>query len=231
LILTRRAIAAVLASATITAGVRAHDLIGVRVTWAGDVERIVKARCITCHREGGAAPMPLTTYAEARPWAKAIKEEVLTRRMPKWHAVRGYGDFANDPSLSPFEIALIAAWADGGAPRGSTTASSGDSETPPDAPTHARTREIALSCGEDRLPEGVLVGVRPLLARGASLGIAVQSRTRLHIVAWIRDFDPKFTTTYWLRTPLTLAGGSRLRVRLDGGTKPCRIDLIVVPPR
>ena len=54
----------------------------------------------------------------ARPWARAIKEEVLTRRMPKWQAARGYGDFSNDPSLSPFEIALMVAWADGGAPRG-----------------------------------------------------------------------------------------------------------------
>ena len=52
---------------------------------------------------GGRGTMSLTTYEEARPWARAIKEEVLTRRMPKWHAVRGYGDFTNDPSLSPFE--------------------------------------------------------------------------------------------------------------------------------
>ena len=58
--------------------------------------------------------MSLAVYEDARPWAKAIKEEVLTRRMPKWHAARGYGDFSNDPSLSPFEIALIASWADAG---------------------------------------------------------------------------------------------------------------------
>ena len=61
--------------------------------------------------------MPLLSYDEARPWAKAVKEAALTRHMPNWQAVRGYGDFSNDPSLSPFEIALIAAWADGGAPR------------------------------------------------------------------------------------------------------------------
>lgn len=48
--------------------------------------------------------------------AAAIKEEVLTRRMPQWNAARGFGAFANDPSLSPFEIALVAAWVDGGAP-------------------------------------------------------------------------------------------------------------------
>ena len=73
---------------------------------------------MTCHAPDGRGPMSLATYEDARPWARTIKEEVMTRRMPKWHAVRGYGDFSNDPSLSPFEIALIAAWADGGAPQG-----------------------------------------------------------------------------------------------------------------
>ena len=108
-----------LAGVTIAlARLSAHDLITTRVTWTADVSRLVQARCVGCHAPGGKGPMPLTTYEEARPWARAIREEVLTRRMPKWHAVRGYGDFTNDPSLSPFEIATIVAWADGGAPKG-----------------------------------------------------------------------------------------------------------------
>jgi len=94
----------------------AHDRITTRVTWDREIEPIVTARCVECHRAGGRSTIPLATYQQARPWAVAIKEEVLTRRMPKWSAARGYGDFANDPSLSPFEIALIAAWVDGGAP-------------------------------------------------------------------------------------------------------------------
>src|SRR5918999_1436471 len=104
--------------ALLGSGTRAHDPITTKVTWSGEIARIVEARCVGCHAPDGRAPMALTTWEEARPWAKAIKEEVLTRRMPKWHAARGYGDFSNDPSLSPFEIALIAAWADGGAPKG-----------------------------------------------------------------------------------------------------------------
>ena len=104
--------------AAAAAVVAAHDPITTRVTWTGEISRIVQARCVTCHSPDGRGPMSLRTYEDARPWARAIKEEVMTRRMPKWHAVRGYGDFSNDPSLSAFEIALIAAWADGGAPRG-----------------------------------------------------------------------------------------------------------------
>ena len=69
-------------------------------------------------RQRDRGTMPLDDLRRGAALGRAIKEEVLTRRMPKWHAARGYGDFSNDPSLSPFEIALIAAWADGGAPRG-----------------------------------------------------------------------------------------------------------------
>ena len=98
-------------------GVLAHDRITTKVSWDREIAPIFRARCAGCHRaDGPPGSIALSTYQEARPWAAAIKEEVMTRRMPKWAAARGYGDFANDPSLSPFEIALIAAWVDGGAP-------------------------------------------------------------------------------------------------------------------
>ena len=62
--------------------------------------------------------MALTTYEEVRPWARAIKEQTLTRRMPTWHAARGFGAFKNDPSLTPIEIAMIVSWVNGGLPEG-----------------------------------------------------------------------------------------------------------------
>ena len=60
--------------------------------------------------------MPLTTYENVRPWARAIKEQVLARRMPQWHAARGFGAFKNDPTLTPIEIAMLVSWIDGGLP-------------------------------------------------------------------------------------------------------------------
>jgi hypothetical protein len=96
----------------------AHEIITTKITFNKEIVRILSKSCMSCHRPGGLAPMPLTTYQEARPWAKAIKEEVLERRMPPWHAVAGYGEFANDPSLAGREIDLITAWVDGGAPKG-----------------------------------------------------------------------------------------------------------------
>ena len=62
--------------------------------------------------------MSLATYDEARPWAKAIKEELLEKRMPPWHAVKGYGEFRNAPSLTQRDIDLIVNWVEGGAPKG-----------------------------------------------------------------------------------------------------------------
>jgi hypothetical protein len=87
-------------------------------TFSKDVAPILYNRCAECHRAGEAAPMALTSYQEARPWAKAIKAAVLQRKMPPWLADQHYGSFANDRRLSDKEIETLAAWADGGAPEG-----------------------------------------------------------------------------------------------------------------
>jgi len=62
--------------------------------------------------------MPLLTYEEARPWAKALREAVALRRMPPWHADPGVGEFSNDRRLRESEINAIISWADNGAPAG-----------------------------------------------------------------------------------------------------------------
>src|SRR5262245_31311889 len=89
------------------------------VTFSRDVAPILHSRCVGCHRPGEAAPMPLRTYEEARPFARAIKEKVVGRRMPPWPASRTVGSFANDPSLTAEEIATIVEWVDAGSPQGS----------------------------------------------------------------------------------------------------------------
>ena len=62
--------------------------------------------------------MPLLTYAQARPWAKAFRDSSVSRKMPPWFADPKYGHFANDPSLSQEQIDTLTAWANGGAPEG-----------------------------------------------------------------------------------------------------------------
>jgi len=96
----------------------AHDPIPSNLTFARDVRAILSARCTSCHTAGGSAPMPLTTYEDVRFRGREIKEQILTRRMPKWHAARGYGAFVNDATLTPHEQAVLVTWIDGGMPEG-----------------------------------------------------------------------------------------------------------------
>jgi mono/diheme cytochrome c family protein len=222
------AVGAFLLSAFTLVG-RAHDRITTRVTWDREIAPIFDARCIECHRSGGRSTIPLASYQQARPWAVAIKEEVLTRRMPKWSAARGYGDFANDPSLSPFEIALIAAWVDGGAPETEKnklqSAAIIDVIKPAAfiAPRDSSIRTMSVRC-EQQSVTGTLLAIRPTLEKNGSAGVtAALPGGRQEIIAWIRAYDPDYATTYWLRKPLSLPRGSRLRVEGDG---TCAIDLI-----
>jgi hypothetical protein len=88
------------------------------VTFNKDVLPILQKDCQTCHRPGEIGPMPLLTYQGTRPWAKAIKTAVLSKKMPPWFADPKHGQFANDRSLSPADVKTLAAWADAGAPEG-----------------------------------------------------------------------------------------------------------------
>ena len=87
-------------------------------TFNADVAPILYENCATCHREGQVAPMSLTSYQAARPWARAIKTKVVSREMPPWFADPRYGHFKDVLAMSQEEIETIAAWADAGAPQG-----------------------------------------------------------------------------------------------------------------
>jgi hypothetical protein len=83
-----------------------------------EVLPILQKNCQSCHRPGQIAPMSFLTYESTRPWAKAIKVAVATKKMPPWFADPQYGHFANDRSLKPGDIDTLVKWADSGAPAG-----------------------------------------------------------------------------------------------------------------
>jgi hypothetical protein len=91
-------------------------------TFSRDVAPIMFNKCASCHRPGEVAPMALLSYADARPWASAIKQRVSTRAMPPWHADPAHGKFRNDLRLSDREIDTIVRWVDGGAREGDRAA-------------------------------------------------------------------------------------------------------------
>lgn len=96
-----------------------HDPITTQIMFNKEIIRIFQRNCLGCHSVGKIkADIPLTTYEEARPWAKAIKEEVLEKRMMPYQAVKGYGAFQHDYILPQRELDLIVSWVEGGAPRG-----------------------------------------------------------------------------------------------------------------
>ena len=151
--------------------------------------------------------MSLVTYGEARPWAKAIRDEVLSRRMPPWDAVRGVGEFRNDPSLSPPELDLLVSWVEGGAPEG-------DPIYLPPAPAIAeveaepdRSDGITVNDSMTLAKPLTLVGVRPQGPLELVASLPDQSVRRL---IWVRTFRSEWNRTYYFREPVKLPKGAKL---------------------
>src|SRR6266851_8326948 len=84
-------------------------------TFYKDVLPVLQRNCQGCHRPGEAAPMAFLGYEDTRPWAKAIRQAVLTKKMPPWLADSAHGQFANDRTLTAADVETLTAWADGGA--------------------------------------------------------------------------------------------------------------------
>jgi hypothetical protein len=87
-------------------------------TFSKDVAPILYKNCVGCHRPGEIGPMSLLSYNDARPHAKAIRDEVGDGNMPPWHADPKHGKFANDRSLSVRDRETLLRWANNGAPEG-----------------------------------------------------------------------------------------------------------------
>src|ERR1051325_6397942 len=77
------------------------------VTFTKDVAPIIQKNCQVCHRPGEIAPMSFMSYKEVRPWARSIREKVVTREMPPWFADPKHTEFSNDCRLSQKEIDTI----------------------------------------------------------------------------------------------------------------------------
>jgi len=89
-----------------------------QTTFYKDVLPVLQKNCQTCHRPGEAAPMAFLSYDETRPWAKAIKTAIVTKKMPPWYADPHFGKFSNDRSLAQADMDTLVSWADNGAKAG-----------------------------------------------------------------------------------------------------------------
>ena len=118
-------------------------------------------------------------------------------------------------------------WADGGAPK------SGDAKAPPFKPVDAVapasahppvTRNVSAPCSAEALPPGTLIGLKPSLPKGGSLRLTLLRRDGDEPLLWIKDFDPEFAQTYWLRNPVTITRFSRVRAEATG---PCSLTTLL----
>lgn len=169
--------------------------------------------------------MPLVTYEQARPWAKAIKEEVLERRMPPWGAVKGFGDFAGDPSLSPEELHLIADWVEGGAPEGDPQYL--PALVPPTSTDVPAPAGIPLRDGHrfDALTRLVAIAPPARLKQGETFqAVAELPDGGREPLLWIVNYQTRHRRPFTYRSPVALPAGTRLRLSIPGAAIRVRLE-------
>lgn len=200
-------------------GAYAHDVITTKVTFDREIIRLFDTHCVSCHHDGGMA-FSLATYNDARPWAKAIGEEVLERRMPPWGAVKGFGDFRNDQGLTAEQLELIVDWEEGGAPEG-------EDKNLPEKPkigqfpgAEARGKEIALA-GDSTLHNPItLDGLLPkIVPDGATFQITAEMPDgSVEPLLWLMNYKKQFGHPFLLRRPMRLPAGTVIRGVPQGAT-------------
>lgn len=189
----------------------AHDIVTTPITWSREISRIVLKKCSGCHTGKGSA-FPLTTYEEVRPWAVAIREETLRRTMPPWGAVKGFGEFSNDTSLTPEEIELILQWSEGGVPEGEAKDLPKDVEVLA-MPRVATKGQLAVT-GTTKLQRAFTLGalLPKKLPQGASFQITAELPDgSIEPLLWLKDYRERFAHPFVLRTPMRLPAGTVLR--------------------
>jgi hypothetical protein len=202
----------------------AHDVISTKITWSREISRIVYKRCASCHHEGGVS-FSLMTYQEARPWAKAIKEEVLERRMPPFGAIKGFGELRNDKAITQEELHLIADWVEGGSPEGEPTLMpkapdfSAAAAEPGDKPPKTGP-EVIVDGRLELTHPATFVGARAKgLAEGASVKVIAQLPDGvIEQLIWIYDYKPKYDQTYYFLKPLEFPAGTKIETYPAGGS-------------
>jgi hypothetical protein len=202
----------------------AHDIITTNLTYTRDISRIFVRRCVSCH--GASASLPLSSYSEVRPWAVAIKEQVLSRAMPPWSAVKGFGELSPDGALTQEEIMIVAGWVIGGAPQGDPALLSGQVAASVHMPAPA-VKDGATIKGRGALDKSLdVVGIRPLPGETAD-SARITARLpdgRIEPLVWLYRFGPQSNQTFFFRKPLILPAGTvvessqALRFALEVGT-------------
>lgn len=199
----------------------AHDIITTNLTYSRDVSRIIDRHCLSCHGPG--TDIPLTNYAEVRPWAVGLKEQVLSRAMPPWGAVKGFGNLSPDLALTQEDIMIIAAWVIGGAPSGDSTFLQAQTHGKPAAAAPTLAGAITVT-NQATLKESIkAAAIRPIAESNVE-SARITARLpdgRIQPLVWLYRFNPKWNQTFRFREPIALPAGTVLE-----SSAPVRFTLL-----
>jgi mono/diheme cytochrome c family protein len=190
--------------------VPAHDPSSAPITWNREMSRIVYERCASCHRPGGTA-FSLMTYQDAQPRASAIKDAVLSRRMPPWGAVKGFGNFRNDEGLTQEQISIVTDWVEGGTVKGNNpNALPAIPVFEPSAPFTVPNDTIPMKEGMALARDVTLEGLYPEhVPKAASMQIvATLPNGRVEPLVWLYEYQDRYRHAFEFRKPLQLPAGS-----------------------
>ncbi len=190
--------------------VAAHNIGVTPVTWNREIARLVYDKCASCHRPGGTA-FSMMTYQDVQPRLVEMKTAVLTRRMPPWGAIKGFGEFKDDQALTQEQIELIVDWIQNDAPRGNNRRAlpaepsfqAAPRATPP-APVKAISGAMTL---ERPL---VLDGLLPeKIASNQSIRItAALPNGAVEPLIWLHQYDGRYQHPFMFRKAVRLPAGT-----------------------
>jgi len=87
------------------------------VSYTKVIAPLLQKKCVECHSPGNIGPFALSSHRKVKGWSEMIREVILAKRMPPWHADPHFGKFSNDRSLTPDETSTIFRWIDQGCPK------------------------------------------------------------------------------------------------------------------
>jgi len=197
---------------SICAPSNAHN-VGNAITWNREISRIIYQRCASCHHDGGTA-FSLMRYQDVQPRAVDIKEAVLSRRMPPWGAVKGFGEFRNDQGLTQVELELITDWVDSDTPKGNNPNTLPKEPRLDKLPIYKIPKNGIEISAEATLETGVtLDGLFPLtIPPGGSTKIVASLPGGETIpLLWLYEYQQGYQHPFLLRQPIDLPSGAVIR--------------------
>lgn len=190
----------------------AHN-VGNAITWNREISRIIYQRCASCHRDNGIA-FSLMTYPQVQPRAVEIKEAVLSRRMPPWGAVKGFGNFRDDQGLSQAELELITDWVDSDTPKGNNPNALPKEPKFEKASAFKLPKKAIPISGDFSLDREItLDGLYPTKtpAEGEMKLVAILPDGETKPLIWLYEYQGRYQHPFLFREPVDLPIGTQIR--------------------